>query len=379
MLNRRIETYQKDKTRLSCVDLCKELTPLKKQIEYSWLSEVSAESLQQSIRNMDSAFTRFFRERKGFPKFKSKFGQQSCRFVMNLKIDFTSKKIRLPKIGWIRLFIDREFEGEIRSATVSKNKAGKYFVSLVIKNDIPLPQKPQIKEDRAIGIDVGLKHFAVFSTGEKIDNPRYLQKSEQRLMVLQRRLSRKQKDSNRRNAARLRVAKCHYKIACKHNDFLHKLTSRIIRENQTVVIEDLNVAGMLKNHCLAKAISSVSWSEFFRQLKYKADWAGRNVVTIGRFEPSSKMCSVCGTTNKALVLSDRDWTCLNCGTAHDRDVNAAINIKNIGLKKHSGEAIAGGDVELPTVVGAKKRQDKFNNIKNVIASCNPKVGGNLTT
>ena len=364
MLNRRIEAYQKNKTRLSCVDLCKELTPLKKKDQYFWLNEVTNESLQQSIRNMDSAFTKFFREKKGFPKFKSKFGKQSCKFIQSVKVDFTSRKIRLPKIGWVRVFIDREFGGKIGTVTVSKNKAGKYFVSLVIKNDMPLPQKPEVKEDQAIGIDVGLKHFAVLSTGEKIDNPKYLQKSEQRLKVLQRRLSRKQKGSNRRNAARLRVAKCHYKISCKRNDFIHKLSTRIIRENQTVVVEDLNVAGMLKNHCLAKAISSVSWSEFFRQLKYKADWVGRNVVTIGRFEPSSKICSVCGNTNNALILSDRDWTCLNCGTANDRDVNAAQNIKQFGLQKqnligYSGEAIAGGDVELPTIVGAKKRQNKI--------------------
>jgi putative transposase len=362
MLNRQIEAYQKDKTRLGCVDLCKEMTQLKKQEEFKWLNDVTSESLQQSIRNMDSAFTRFFREKKGFPKFKSKFGKQSCKFINCVVIDFYKGKIRLPRIGWVNVFIDRKFDGEKGTVTVSKNKAGKYFVTLVIKDNKELPQKLQIVESEAIGIDVGLKHFATLSTGDKIDNPKYYQNGEARLKVLQRRLSKKQKGSNRHKEAKIRLAKAHYKIVCKRSDFLHKLTSKIIRENQTIVIEDLNVKGMMQNHKLAKGIQSVAWYEFFRQLKYKANWQGKNVLTIGRFEPSSKMCPVCGTINQDLKLSDRDWTCMNCGTMHDRDIAAAINIKQFGLQKQnligSGEAIPVEDVESPTLVGAKKRQGK---------------------
>lgn len=358
MLNKKVEVYKKDKTNLTWVDLCKELTLMKKLPEFSWLKEVANQSLQQSIRHIDSAFRGFFKDKKGYPKFKSKAAKQSCGFINNVKVDFENKKIKVPKIGWVRVFIDREFKGEIGTLTFTKNAAGKYFVTIVIRNDESLPTKPKVEESSTVGIDVGLKQFATLSTGEKIENPKFLEKAEQRLKALHRRLSRKQRGSNRRDRARHKVAKQYYKISCKRIDFLHKLTSRIIRENQTIVIEDLGIVKLLQNPILAKAISSASWYKFFTQLRYKADWSGKNLITIDRFEPSSKTCSVCGDVNNSLKLSERDWTCLNCGTSRDRDLNAAINIKQFGLKKHSGEAIPGEDVELPTLVGAKKRQGR---------------------
>jgi len=361
MLNRKMEAYKLDKTRLSCYELIKELTLMKKQPEYSWLREVTNESLQQSIRNMDYAYQRFFKQKAKFPKFKLKYGKQTCKFIQNVYINFDTKKIKLPKIGWVRFHLDKTFDGKIGTVTVSKNTAGKYFVSICYKTDEVIPTKVPITSETTIGIDVGIKHFAVFSTGEKIDNPKFLEKMEPRLKILQRRLSKKKKGSNRRKRAQQRVANYHYKIACRRNDFLHKLSTKIIRENQSVVIEDLNISGMMKNHNLAKFITSVSWGEFTRQLKYKAEYSGKNVLTIGRFEPSTKPCSVCNLINNDLTLSDRHWTCLNCGTYHDRDINAAINIRNIGLK-NSGEVIPVEDVEMLPIGESMKRQDKRNNV-----------------
>lgn len=334
MLEKRIKAYQQDKKRLTAFDLCKLLTPLKKQEEYSWLNEVTNESLQQSIRNMDSAFTRFFRQKTGFPKFKSKHKEQSCKFISGVKIDFQRKKIYLSKIGWCGFFCDRIFSGKIGTITVTKNSAGKYFVSVVVDDEKKLPEKKPVGETTAVGIDVGIKHFATFSTGEKISNPKYYEKQQQRLAVLQRRLSKKQKGSKQREKAKLKVAKLHYKIANRRKDFLHKLSSKLIAENQSIIIEDLNVAGMMKNGRLAKSIASASWSEFYRMLSYKADWNGKNVIRIGRFEPSSKMCS-CGVLNRELKLADREWTCKTCGSKHDRDILAAQNIKRFGLQKQN--------------------------------------------
>jgi putative transposase len=355
MLDRRLAAYKKDKTNLSWGPLSKEMTLLKREAGFKWLNDVPHESLQQSIRCMDSAFSKYFKGTCKFPKFKKRKSKQSCRFT-TAKVDLGISKIRLPKVGWVRMFVDTPFYGNHKTVTVVKNSADKYFVSINYTTSDIIPDKPMPNCDSSVGIDLGIKHFAALSTGEKIDNPRFLEKGEHRLKVLQRRLAKKQKGSKRREAARGRLAKQYYKISCQRNDFLHKLSTRIIRENQSVIIEDLNVKGMMTNHNLAKAIGSVSWSEFTRQLEYKAEYAGKNLIRIGRFEPSSKTCSCCEVVNKDLKLSDREWTCF-CGVTHDRDINAAINIKNMGLRK-SGEAIPVEDVELPPIGGAKKRQGK---------------------
>ena len=364
-LNRRIEAYQTTKTKIGANDLIKEITFLKKQEELSWLSVTPVQCLQGAIRNMDSAFTKFFRQKTGFPNFKSKNDlKQSVQFFTNFNIDFEKKLIKIPKIDeLIKCRIDRTFEGKIRNVTLSRTPTKKYFVSILVDNNMALPNKAPIQESTAIGIDVGIKDFAVLSDGEKIANPHHYRDSEKRLKCLQRRLAKKQKGSKRRNKAKLSVAKCHEKIANQRKDFLHKLTTKIVAENQSIVIEDLAVDNMLKNHCLSKAISSVAWSEFFRQLQYKSDWNGKNLIRIGRFEPSSKMCT-CGVINKELKLSDRNWTCKSCNTTHDRDLLAANNIKRFGLTfqnlvSYSPAESGGEHVELLLFGRAEKREDKL--------------------
>lgn len=360
-LSKRIEAYQQRKERLSCVDLCKMLTRLKKEEDKLWLSEVSNECLQQSIRCMDSAFTRFFREKKGFPKYKSKKNDRKAYKAINcVSIDFDRNRIKLPKIGWVKFSKNRAFDGKIGTVTVSKTATGKYYVSVLVDDGKGLPTKPDIKYDTTVGIDVGIKDFAVLSNGQVFENPKYLEKAEMRLKTLQRRFARKQKDSNRRERQRLQLAKAYEKVRNCRTNFIHQVTSRIVRENQTIIIEDLNVEGLLKNHNLAKHIASASWSEFFRQLQYKCEWYGRNLIKIGRFGPSSKMCT-CGYVNKELKLSQREWNCPNCGQHNDRDLLAAINIKRFGLQSqnligYSPAASGVEDVEWSTLVGAVKRQ-----------------------
>lgn len=334
-LQRRIETYQNSGERLSYVSIAKELTSLKKQEETEWLSEVSIQSLQSSIRNMDAAFTRFFREKKGFPKFKSKKrNRNSFQFVDQVRIDFDSKRIQMPKVGKVKFSCDRTFVGKIGTCTVSKSTTNKYYISITVDDGKPIPEKPMIDFKTSVGIDVGIKDFAVLSNGQVFENPKFFEKAEKRLKVLQRRLSKKQKGSKRRERAKLAVAKQHERIRNKRTNFIHQVTSKIVRENQTIVVEDLNVDGMLKNHCLAKSISSVAWSEFFRQLQYKCEWYGKNLVRIGRFEPSSKMC-LCGSVYKDLKLSQRRWVCPSCGRDNDRDLLAAVNILRFGLQEQN--------------------------------------------
>lgn len=364
-LSKRIEAYQTNKERLSCVDLCKMLTSLKKEGDKLWLSEVSNECLQQSIRNMDSAFTRFFREKKGFPRFKSKKdARKSYKAINSVQIDFKTNRIKLPKVGWVKFYKNRIFEGKIGTVTVSKNATGKYSVSVLVDDWKEIPQKANIEYNTSVGIDVGIKYFAVLSNGQIYANPKYLEKVEQRLRVLHRRFSNKKKGSNRREKARLKLAKAYEKVTNCRINFIHQVTSRIIRENQTIIIEDLNVSGMMKNHNLAKHISSASWNEFFRQLQYKSEWYGKNLIKIGRFDPSSKMCT-CGYVNKDLKLSQREWICPNCGQRNDRDLLAAINIKRFGLQNQNlirdkSSAVCGvEDVEWSALVGTVKRQYVF--------------------
>lgn len=359
-LNLRIEAYQKDKSKLSWMDLCKMMTQLKKDEETSWLNEVSIQSLQYSLRNMDSAFVKFFRDKKGFPKYKSKkSSKKSFQYAKQVSVDFENHRIKLPKIGWVKFYKNRTFEGKIGTVTVSKNASGKYFVSVLVDDGKDLPTKAPINADTAVGIDVGIKDFAVLSNGQVFGNPKYLENAEKRLKVMQRRFARKQKGSNRRERARIALAKQYEKVTNKRNNFIHQVTSRIVRENQTVIIEDLNIAGMLQNHCLAKSISSASWSEFFRQLQYKCERQGKNLIRIGRFEPSSKMC-LCGHINKDLKLKDREWTCPNCGRHNDRDLLAATNIKRFGLQaqnlQYSPSVGGTEDVEWSALADTVKRQ-----------------------
>ncbi|MDR2233892.1 MAG: transposase [Tannerella sp.] len=359
-LARRKNVYETEKRTLSVTELSRELTYLKKEPEYEWLNEVSSEILQQAIRNMDSAYNHFFKHGYGFPKFKSKhYSGKSFKNINGTGIDFDKKRIKVLKIGKIKFALDRKFEGILKSIVISQTPTNKYYASVLVDDGKPLPEKAKIEENSTVGIDVGIKDFATLSSGTKISNPKYYENDEKRIKVLHRRVSRKQKGSNRRMMAVFMLAKRYEKIANKRKDFLHKAVKMIVSENQTVVIEDLNVEGMLQNHNLAKSIQSVSWSEFFRILNYKCEWHGKNLIRIGRFEPSSKLCT-CGFKHDGLKLSDRQWQCPACGTVHDRDILAANNIKRFGLQKLNLKtpAIGGkGDVEFPALVGAKKRQN----------------------
>lgn len=334
-LNQKLEQYQKHGKSDSCIDLINKMVQLKKQKDTEWLKDVNSQSLQMSLRNLDNAFTRFFRKKTKFPKFKNKRGNQSFQCPQDCLIDFDNQLLSIPKFrnkNKIKVRIDRKFEGKIKTVTVSKNKSGKYFAAVLVEIPEELPSKPMVIADRTIGIDLGLKDFATLSTGEKISNPRNLKKSLDKIKYLHYKLSKTKKRSKRREKAKIRLAKAYEKISNQRNDFLHKLSYKLTHDNQvdTICMEDLNVRGMMKNYRLAQSISDVSWSRFVELLKYKCDWYGKNLYQIGRFEPSSKMCS-CGKLNNDLKLRDREWTCQNCGATHDRDILAAQNIKRFGL------------------------------------------------
>ena len=354
-LQKRIEAYMKDKGRISYVQLCAMLTDLKKEEQYSWLREVSNECLQQSLRNLDAAFSRFFREKKGFPRFKSKSrSRQSYKAILSVHVDQERRRIKLPKIGWVKYGNNRKFEGNVRSVTVSVTPSGKYHVSVLVDDGKEIPEKLPVTFDTTIGIDMGIKDFAVCSNGDTYENPRHLIKAEQRLRTLQRRLSRKKKGSNRRNRARMILAIQHEKVANRRQDYLHKISTKIVRENQAIVVEDLNIKGMMRNHRLSKAIGACGWSTFFKMLEYKCERQGKTFIRIGRFDPSSKTCS-CGHVYRGLKLSEREWVCPNCGSVNDRDLLAACNIKRFGLQEQNllfnkkPLAQRGSDVEVPTM------------------------------
>jgi len=356
-LDKKIRTYEKTKKSPSCFDIMKELPKLKKENE--WLKEVNAQSLQMSLRQLDNAYTAFFKKKNRFPNFKSRKGKNSFGIPQGNKIDFEKGIASFIKIGKIKIIIDRIFKSGITRATISKNRINQYFVSYITDNKQKLPVLKKVREKTTIGIDMGLKDFIVISDGKKITNPKYMKKSEQRLKILQKRLSRKKKGSQNRKKARFKVSKIHNKITNQRSNFLHNLTYQITHENQvnSIAIENLNINGMMKNHCLAKSISDASWGEFVRQLTYKCKWYGKNLLVIGRFEPSSKMCSKCGWINQGLKLSNRKWICPDCKTLHDRDINAAINIKKFALSP----TLSGVEpVEMPHFRGSVKQESELN-------------------
>ena len=332
-LNKQKQAYQTTKAPWNRFFYQAQIPELKKQLPY--LKNVNSQSLQFSVQNLDKAYKNFFRHQMGEPCFKLKHHEQSFCVPQNVKVDFQKKQIFIPKLQTgINCKIHRIFNGEIKQATVIKTKTEKYYISIVVEQpDIAECLRVKLNEMPAIGIDVGLLSFLTLSDGTKVDNPHWFKESEEKLARLQRKLSKRVKCSNNRNKQRIKVAKQHQKVANQRKDFQHKLSRKIVDDNQVnmILVENLNIRGMLMNHKLAKHISSVAWGQFLRFLEYKTLRAGKHFSKIGRFEPTSKMCHVCGHINDSLNLSDRTWQCPHCLSMLDRDINAAINIRDIGL------------------------------------------------
>ena len=338
LLAKKIDLYkneQKSMSKTDCNNYCNRI--LKK--EYIWLKEVDKFALTNSIYNLDEAYKNFFRrvkqgnEKVGFPKFKSKknhYYSYKTNFTNNnIKVDFDNNKVQLPKLKWVKCKLHRRFIGKILFVTISKTPSNKYFVSFNVEceNEI-LP-----KNNNAVGIDLGIKDLLITSDGEVINNEKLTYKYEKKLAKLQRQFAKKKKGSNNWNKQRIKIARLHEKITNIRKDNLHKISYTLVKENQFIFSEDLNIKGMVKNHNLAKSIHDCSWYELTRQISYKSEWNGRIYKKVNRYFPSSQLCNICNYKNTDTKnLSVRFWTCPQCGTLHDRDKNASINILNEGLK-----------------------------------------------
>ncbi|WP_407552682.1 RNA-guided endonuclease InsQ/TnpB family protein [Vibrio parahaemolyticus] len=327
ILRWRIDAYRNDKIKVNYNAASSRLTELKKDPELSWLNDVSCVPLQQSLRHQQAAFKNFFEGRAKYPVKKKKRHKQSAEFTKSaFKFRdgqlFIAKSKQPLNIRW-----SRELPSEPTTITISKDTAGRYFVSMLCRFE----PKPMPVTAKTVGIDLGLNNLFITDSGEKVDNPRHFKRYQNKLAYLQRQLAKKKKGSNNRAKVRQKVARLYAKIADSRLDNLHKLSRKLINENQVVCVESLQVKNMLRNPKLAKHIADASWGEFVRQLKYKAEWAGRTIVEIDHFFPSSKRCSCCGFVHESMPLNIRNWTCPECNTHHDRDINAAKNIKTAGL------------------------------------------------
>ena len=335
-LETKISAWTSAKKYINIFDLSSQMKELK-DTEAPWLSDCPSQALQMSMRNLDNAYTNFFKRGAGFPKFKSKHSKQSIQLPQGTRLSDDKRQIFIPKLKWIDIDLHRVLpEGEVKTVTVSKTPTNKYFVSILVDTKREIPKKLPISESTSVGVDLGIKNFAITSDGKKFENKDFFKSTMQKLRVAQRSLARKQKGSNHYKQQKLVVALLHEKVRNQRQDYLHKISKYLVNNYDTICLEDLSVKNMVKNHNLARAISDMGWREFRSMLEYKAEWQGKNIQAIGRFEPSSKTCSSCGKINKELTLNDREWVCGGCNTKHDRDVNAAINIKNFGLRNKPG-------------------------------------------
>jgi putative transposase len=363
-LNKSIETYKETGKGLSRVALNAFLPSLKKAEETVWLADCYSQVLQATTLNLTTAYKNFFEKRAGFPKFKSKHGKQSIQYPQNVKI--VGGNVKLPgNIGIVKAKIHRVIEGKIKTVTVSKTPSGKYLASILtelegVSTQRDTSEKPIISEGKIYGIDLGLKHFAVVTDGEKIskyDNPKHLAKHEKNLKRKQQKLARKQKRSISRNRYKKVVAKVYEQVSNSRQDFLHKLSYKLVSDSQAVIVENLHVKGMVRNHKLAKSISDCGWGTFTNFLAYKLERKGAKLVEIDRWFPSSKLCSNCFYQLSELSLDVRKWTCPHCGTHHDRDGNAATNIRAEGIRmiKAEGSAVSAVGGEVSPTLGRKSK------------------------
>lgn len=329
----KIDKYQNEGILLSRIDLNNWKNRFLKK-EYKWLYDVDKWALDNAVIDLDNAYKNFFKEHSGFPKFKRKKDNYKSYKTnrsnpKGIEVDFENNKIKLPKLKWIKAKISRKFNGVIKSAVVSQIPSGKYFISILVETE----HRPLESTGCAVGIDLGVKELLITSDGNKFDNKHCLKQYEKKLTKEQRKLAHKQKGSNNYNKQRIKVAKIYEKIHNARIDYLHKISHKLISENQVIISEDLSVNNMVKNHNLAKSILDCSWYELTRQLTYKSEWNNRQYIKVDRFFPSSQVCSSCGYINKDTKdLSIREWCCPYCNAIHDRDINAAINILNEGLR-----------------------------------------------
>ncbi len=355
-LNKSIETYKETGKGLSRAALNALLPSLKKSVDTIWLADCYSQILQATTLNLTTAYKNFFESRAGFPKFKSRHGKQSVQYPQNVKI--VDGNVKLPgNIGIVKAKIHRGIEGKVKTVTVSKTPSGKYLASILTEIE---GENPVSSEGKIYGIDLGLKHFAVVTDGEKVsfyDNPKHLAKHEKNLKRKQKKLARKQKGSISRNRYRKIVAKVYERVSNSRQDFLHKLSYKLVSDSQAVIVENLHIKGMVRNPKLAKSISDVGWGTFTNFLAYKLERIGGKLIEIDRWFPSSKLCSNCFYQMSEMPLDIREWTCPHCGTHHDRDGNAAINIRAEGIRmiKTEGSAVSAVGGEVSPILGRKSK------------------------